>query len=404
MSRWGPGMVGIALVWCAAAASAEPYIAMREGQKCSACHVNMTGGGMRTSFVSAHAKEILRYPNWWPELTKPADAFTGDINQYVGIGADLRVDMTATMEDKPNAQGTVPNNVAFRGRLEEFDVDVNQATGYLNVNLIPDLLNFYLDQRFAPSLDTREVWAMALLPYDVYLKAGKMFLPYGLQLQDDTAFIRGGRNGSATTGFSFNVSQPAFEVGWEPGPISFAATASQGIVDDRDVQGTGTLYSLFTDVPVISSFLLGQSWTYAGTSDGSNAWVGGFTGFNLGPFFYKDVNLGTFTYLGEVDWGFFDFVDPTSDQRVKPGAFITYSEGNYLLFDWLNLKVAFDYADYDGSLPRQGSDAENRVSVGLEPFLARFLQTRFFYRCGNGVQTDPTHNQDLWIFELHAFF
>lgn len=393
MSRWGLGVVIGVATW-AATASAEPYFAVREGQKCSACHVNMTGGGMRTSFVSAHAKEILRYPNWLPELTKPAEYFTGEINQYVGIGADLRVDMTAVMQDNPGADGRVDNNVAFRGTLDEFDINVNQATTYLNVNLIPDLLNVYLDQRWAPSVDTREAWAMVLLPWDAYLKAGKMFLPYGLQLQDDTAFIRGGRNGSATTGFSFNVSQPAFEVGWEPGPVSFAAAVSQGIVDDRDVQGTGTLYSLFTDVPVVRSVLLGTSGTYAGTSDGSNSWFGLFTGFNL----------GRFTYLGEVDWGWFDFVDPLSDQRVKPGTFITYSEGNYLLFDWLNMKVAFDYADYDGTLPRQGSDAENRVSVGFEPFLARFLQTRFFYRVSNGIETNASHNQDLWIFEVHAFF
>ena len=393
MSRWGLG-IGVALVMWAATASAEPYFAVREGQKCSACHVNMTGGGMRTSFVSAHAKEILHYPNWLPELTKPADHFTGEINQYVGIGADLRVDMTAVMQDNPGPDGRVDNNVAFRGTLDEFDVNVNQATTYLNVNLIPDLLSFYLDQRWAPSVDTREAWAMALLPWDAYLKAGKMFLPYGLQLQDDTAFIRGGYNGSATTGFSFNVSQPAFEVGWEPGPLSFAAAVSQGIVDDRDVQGTGTTYLLFDELPVVRNVMIGQSWTYAGTSDGSNAWVGGFTGFNL----------GRFTYLGEVDWGFFNFVEPTTSQRVKPGAFIAYNEGNYLLFDWLNMKVAFDYADYDGTLPRQGSDAENRVSVGFEPFIARFLQTRFFYRCSNGIETNASHNQDLWIFELHAFF
>ena len=393
MSRWGLG-IGVALVMWAATASAEPYFAVREGQKCSACHVNMTGGGMRTSFVSAHAKEILHYPNWLPELTKPADHFTGEINQYVGIGADLRVDMTAVMQDNPGADGRVDNNVAFRGTLDEFDVNVNQATTYLNVNLIPDLLNVYLDQRWAPSIDTREAWAMFLLPWDAYLKAGKMFLPYGLQLQDDTAFIRGGYNGSATTGFSFNVSQPAFEVGLEPGPLSFAAAVSQGIVDDRDVQGTGTTYLLFDELPVVRNVMIGQSWTYAGTSDGSNAWVGGFAGFNL----------GRFTYLGEVDWGFFNFVDPTTNQRVKPGTFIAYNEGNYLLFDWLNMKVAFDYADYDGTLPRQGSDAENRVSVGFEPFIARFLQTRFFYRCSNGIETNASHNQDLWIFELHAFF
>jgi len=386
-------LAAAAALWVAAPATAEPYFAVREGQKCSACHINMTGGGMRTSFVAAHAKEILNYPNWFAPLTKPTDAFTGELNQYVAIGADLRVDMTAVMQDQ-GSDGTVKNNTAFRGRLEQFDIDVDQAVGYLNVNLIPDLLTFYLDQRFAPSLDTREVWAMAYLPWDIYLKGGKMFLPYGLQLQDDTAFIRGGRNGSATTGFSFDVSQPAFEIGWEPGPVSFAAAVSQGVVDDRDVQGTGTLYSLWTDVPIVRNILLGGSGTYAGSSDNSTGWVGAFTGFNL----------GRFTYLGEVDFGFFDFTDPTTGRKVEPGAFIAYSEGNYLLFDWLNLKVAFDYADWDGTLPRQGSDAENRVSVGLEPFLARFLQMRFFYRISNGVETNASHNQDLWILELHTFF
>lgn len=385
-------LLGVLLV--AAPAAAEPYIGVREGQKCSACHVNMTGGGMRTSFVSAHAKEILKYPNWFAPLTKPADAFTGELNQYVAIGADLRVDMTAVMQDKPNANGTVKNNTAFRGRLEEFDVNVDEAVGYLNVNLIPDLLTFYLDQRFAPSLDTREVWAMAYLPYDIYLKAGKMFLPYGLQLQDDNAFIRGGRNGSATTGFSFDVSQPAFEAGWEPGPFAFAAAVSQGVTDDRDVQGTGTASALWTDLPVVRNVLLGGSATYSGTSDNSTTWAGAFTGFTIGQF----------TALAEVDFGWFRFTDATTGQRVDPGTFIFYTEGNYLLFDWLNTKVAFDYADWDGTLPRQGDDAENRVSVGFEPFLARFLQMRFFYRVSNGIESNPSHNQDLWILELHTFF
>lgn len=393
MRGW-QALVAAVVIGAAGAATAEPYFAVREGQKCSACHVNMTGGGMRTSFVAAHAKEILKYPNWFAPLTKPTDAFTGEINQWVAIGGDLRVDATAVMQDEPNASGTVPNNKAFRSRLEEFDLEVDEAVGYLEVRLIPDLLTFYLDQRFAPSTDTREVWGMAYLPWDIYVKAGKMFLPYGLQLQDDESFIRGGRNGSASTGFSFNVSQPAFELGWEPGPVAFAGAVSQGIVDDRDVQVTGTVYSLFTDVPVVRSVLLGLSGSRVGGSGDETALFGFFTGFNL----------GRFTYLGEVDFGHYDFTNPTTGRGDSAGTFITYSEGNYLLFDWLNVKAAFDYADYDGSLPRAGDDAENRVSFGVEPFLARFLQLRFFYRVTNGVESLPSHNQGLWITELHMFF
>jgi hypothetical protein len=391
MRWWILGLAVVELSF-AAAASAEPYIAVREGYKCSACHENMTGGGMRTSFVSAHARDILHYPDWFARLTRPADAFSGDVNQYLSLGSDLRTSLSFIMQDK-GSDGTVKNNTAFRGRLEQVDVSVNEAVGYVAVNLIPDLLTAYLDERFAPSVDTREAWGMMTLPYAIYLKAGKMFLPYGLQIQDDTAFIRGGRNGSATTGFSFNVSQPAFEAGWEPGPFSIATAVSQGISGDRDVQFTGTAYAMLPDLPVIRSFLAGLSGSYDGGSTQTSL-VGPFTGFN----FYR------FTALGEVDFRHDSFVDSSTGVRHNPGTFMAYAEGDYLAFDWLNIKAQFDYADWDGTLPRQGHDAENRVSVGLEPFLARFVQVRAFYRCSNGIETNPSHNQDLWYLELHLFF
>jgi len=390
--RWWIIGLCAAVLWVANEAAAEPYIAVREGYKCSACHVNMTGGGMRTTFVSAHARDILHYPDWFAKLTKPADAFTGEINQYVALGSDLRTSLSFIMQDK-GSDGTVKNNTAFRGRLQQTDISVNEAVGYLEVNLIPDLLTFYLDERFAPSVDTREVFGLMYLPWDIYLKAGKMFLPYGLQIQDDQSFSRGGRNGSAQTGFSFNVSQPAFEVGWEPGPFVVETAVSQGVVDDRDVQLTGTAYSMFTELPVVRNVLAGLSGSYAGGNTRTSL-VGLYTGFNL----------GRFTYVGEVDFRNDDFVIPNTNSRVDVGSFITYSEGNYLAFDWLNVKAAIDYADWDGKLPRQGSDAENRVSFGLEPFIARFLQLRAFYRVSNGIRTDPSHNQDLWYAEIHMFF
>jgi hypothetical protein len=396
MRLWTIGLGAAAALGVASQAVAEPYLAVREGYKCSACHVNMTGGGMRTSFVSAHAREILHYPDWFAQLTKPADAFTGEINQYVGLGSDVRTSLTFITQDDPDKNGEVNNNQAFRSHLQTTDISVYEAVGYLNVNLIPDLLNVYLDERFAPSVDTREVFGMLSLPWDIYLKGGKMFLPYGLELQDDNAFIRGGRNGSATTGFSFFVSQPAFELGWEPGPMAFAAAVSQGVVNDRDVQLTGTDYFMFTDVPIVRSVLAGVSGTYNGGSTQTSL-VGFFTGFNL----------AAFTGLGEVDFGHTSFPVTTSGQttgRVNTGTFETYVEGNYLAFDWLNVKAAFDYADWDGTLPRVGSDGENRVSFGLEPFLCRFIQVRTFYRVSNGIASNPSHNQGLWSAEVHVFF
>lgn len=376
-------------------AAAEPYLAVREGFKCSACHVNMNGGGKRTEFVSAHARQLLHYPDFFPSLSKPVDSFNGELlAPYVAIGADLRTNVTATFQEKGN-NGRVNNNTAFRGRLEEVEIDVDEAVGYLEVRPIPDLLTFYIDQSFAPQTTTREAWGMLRLPWDVYLKGGKMFLPYGLQLQDDTAFIRGGRNGSMTTGFSFDQQQPAFEIGWEPGPVAAAFAVSDGAPGDRDVQVTGTLYALFTDLPVVRNFLLGGSASRVGPPGTETIVYGFFTGFNLGKL----------TYLGEVDFrSDKDRTDGDPETDKFLGRFIHYSEANYLLLDWLNVKLAFDYADDDGVLQTRANDSENRVSVGLEPFWNKFLQTRLFYRCSNGIESNPSHNQDLWIAEVHLFF
>src|SRR5262245_36462073 len=88
------------LLAAASAVHAEPYMAVREGVRCSGCHVNMTGGGKRNDTIAAHGRDILRYPRFFEKLTKPVDAFTGDINQYLSIGADLRTSLTFEMQDK----------------------------------------------------------------------------------------------------------------------------------------------------------------------------------------------------------------------------------------------------------------------------------------------------------------
>lgn len=406
MLRAGPIVLALITGWLLVQPpplSAEPYIAVREGFRCSACHVNMTGGGKRTDLVATHARDILHYPNFFGKFSNPPEFFTGEINKYLALGADLRASNTAIFQDgKPDPDGTfrgqVSNDEVFRGRLEEDKLDVTEALGYLDVRLIPDYLTVYVDQRFQPTTDNREAFGLlrGVLPWNGYVKAGRMFLPYGLQLQDDTAFIRGGNNGSVTTGFSFNVQQAAFEVGFEPGPFTVIAAVSDGSSNDRDVQITTTESVLLTDVPVVRTVLLGNSFSRVGppaTGDhGSNQTV--VFGF------FAASNLGRLTYLGEAD--FRDDRSPDTNNHWV-GRFIAYGEGDYLFFDWLNLKVAVDYSDSDGNI-HDVNDSENRVSIGLEPFLNRFLQPRLFYRVSNGVRKDPTHNQSIILAEIHALF
>lgn len=386
------------LLLCAAPALAEPYLAVREGLRCSACHTNMNGGGKRTDLVATHARDLLHYPNVFGAFSSPPEFFSGEVNKFVSLGADLRATETATFQDLGSnglVGGTptkfVENNKVFRGRLETNSIAVTQTVLYGELRLIPDWLTLYIDQRFQPQTDNREAFGMLKLPWHgLFFKAGRMFLPYGLQLQDDGAFIRGGTNGSANTNFSFNQQQGAFEVGIEPGPVTFIAAVSDGPPGDRDVQVTATAYTLFTDLPVVNHVMAGGSFSRVGPP-GSETMLFGF---------FAGSNIERLTFLGEADFRS-DRTSSTNGRSI--GSFIAYGEADYLFFDWLNLKAAVDYADSDGTLG-DTNDSENRVSVGFEPFLNRFLQPRIFYRVSNGVQRKPEHNQNVVLAEVHLFF
>ncbi len=386
------GVVVAALLLPLLPARAEPYLAVREGVKCSGCHSNLSGGGKRTDIVATHAKDLLHYPSFLGKFSNPPEYFTGEINQYVGLGANLRVSNTAVFEDL-GANGRVDNNKVFRGRLEENRLDVTQAVMYAELRLIPDKLLLYVDQRLQPQTDNREAFALlkGVFPWKGFVKAGRMFLPYGLQLQDDGAFIRGGTNGSVNTGFSFNQQQAGVEIGVEPGPLSAMLAITDGPPGDRDVQVTGTLYTLFDELPVVRNVLAGVSFSRVGPPSTQTTLFG----------FYAGTNIERFSFLSEVD--FREDENATTNGR-SIGRFILYGEVDYLAFDWLNIKAAIDYADDDGDLASRGNDSENRISFGLEPFLNRFLQPRLFYRIGNGVKSRPDHNQNVLLAELNVFF
>jgi hypothetical protein len=375
-------LVLLLLLIAAPRAHAEPYIAVREGLACSACHVNMNGGGKRTALVETHARQLLHYPKQLPgplgPLSKPPEYFTGDINQYLGLGADLRTSYVARFQDDPDRNGRVDNNQAFRGRLESNDIEVDPFV-YTEVRLIPEYLTFYADLDLSDNVDDREVFGMlrGVLPWNGYVKAGRMFLPYGLQLQDDAAFIR-------QETYNFDTREAAFELGFEPGPFVFMAAVSEGGSGDRDVRVTTTAYAMLTRLPVVRSAMIGNSFSRVGTSNGDRVLFG----------FFGGTNLERFTLLLEGDW-----ID-----NAGKGLFAGYVEADYLFFDWLNFKVAFDYADSDSSRSAISDDSKNRVSFGFEPFLNRFLQLRLFYRIANGVESIPARNQNQLLAEVHLFF
>ena len=189
-----------ALFWTPAAA--EPWIAIKTGLKCSACHVNRSGGGARNDFGSVYAQTQLTWA--------PGEVKSRALTEFLFIGFDLRL----------KASGTL------RQVSPRTSIDLDEAQVYLEARLVRDRIALYIDQTVGPNRAVaRELFALIeRLPLNGYAKAGKLLIPFGMRLKDDEEFIRG------VTGFNYNTPDLGLEIGVEPGPWSVALALTNGNV------------------------------------------------------------------------------------------------------------------------------------------------------------------------------
>src|SRR5437899_133087 len=239
--------------------------------------------------------------------------------------------------------------------------------------LIPLLVALVLSPAGATN---REAFGMirGFLPWDTYVKAGRLFPAYGLRVQDDQAFIR------ARTGYTFQTPDEGGEIGIQPGPFFLASSITNGAAGDKDVAATANGYTMLEDVPIVRHVLAGASFA----RQSNKRYEGGF---------YGGSNWWRFTYLGEIDW--------INDRKLgSPGRndkYAAYGEADFLLFDWLNLRGIFEFV----KVTRDRD--QTRYAIGAEPFVNRVIQPRIQYRINNGIASQPNQNRDeLWL-ELHFF-
>ena len=334
-------------------AQAEPYIAVRTGYKCSQCHVNQTGGGKRTDFGLLYA--MTRLPMTVLRSPSGSGSFDPSLNEWISLGANLRVVERLTFEHKSSLGETAPaSNVT----------DFTEANLYVEAKVIPDVVTLYVDQTLAPSSSNRELFGMIVdSGRSAYAKVGRMLLPYGFRIIDNDAFIR------SRTGYNYSRSATGVELGWQPGPLALVANLSE---DDFSVAGS----------TVFRRFQIGAAFG-RNTAHGNDLVVGPFGG----------ANFGRFTVLGEIDFITRGDVDQLA----------TLAELNYLITEGFNFKFTYEVFDrnYDVSIERDGQE---RYTLGVEPFVMQFVQLRAFYRINKFIPQNAAQNQDQAILEFHVFF
>jgi hypothetical protein len=343
-------------------ATAEPYFAVREGLKCSSCHFNTSGGGMRSTFGNSWAQTVL--PQGRVEIPG-VELWTGAVNRFLGVGGDLRANAAYTDVPGTNASS-------------EFEMESVRA--YAAMSVIPDRFALYLDQRLAPGGSTNlEAYARyATSDQRWTFKAGQFYLPYGWRLQDDTAFVR------QVTGINYATPDRGVEVGFESEAISAQLAVSNGTASGPE-NDEGKQVSLRAE-HLMNAWRLGASVNWNHTDVGDRTMQGLFAGVRTGPF----------AWLGEADY----IIDETLGPE-KRKQWVGLLEGNWLITRGHNLKLTAEWFEPDTDIDE---DEQNRFSLVWEYVPFQFLQLRVGARVYDGIPQNDLQNRKLYFAQVHGFF
>lgn len=355
-------MTAIALLIPCSVAIAEPYLAVSKGMQCSSCHSHPAGGGKRNVYGNVFAQTEFPARRLGDPSTK---LWTGAVFEWLSVGGNLRADYESV--EVPDA-------------ATESDFDIRRGTAYVEADLVPNRLSVYLDAKFAPDdFEERELY-LKLKTKDsrFHIAAGQFFLPYGLRLEDDSAFVR------QASGINFNTPDRGVQVGYESGPWSTQLSVTNG-------SGTGSVLETSDQVSFVAHYVQ-QRWR-AGVSFNSNSSGGGdrqmqnvFVGLKTGPV----------VWLGEVD-----FISDDLPGGASQDALAGLLEGNWLFRKGHNLKVSYEYLDPNDSI---SEDHQVRWSLLWEYTPLQFLQARFGARSYDGPPQIPSQNREEYFLQLHAFF
>jgi hypothetical protein len=361
-SLFAAACVIFGIVLFAEPSRAEPYLAVANGFKCAQCHVSPTGGGKRNLFGMTYARTQLASRTVLAESDLPD--WNSRFNKWFGVGGDYRGGYL---------------DVDVPGRPSESQTRVTKSTVYAEVNAIPNRLTFYFDEQVAPgnSIGRERFGLWAPMGGKYWIKAGQFFLPYGLRLQDDSAFVR------QRSGINFDTPDDGIELGlelpkWSAQLASTNGTAGEGSAPGKDQWSLSATY-------LKPRWRLGASYNLNDDPLGDRTMLALFAGFNTGPI----------TWLAEVD---FIEDDLASFSRET---YATLFEGNWRIAKGHNLKATYEFLDPSDTA---SEDEQERYSVVWEHSPIQLLQTRVGFRAYNGIPSLPSSNRDELFAELHFYF
>lgn len=352
---------GLALFPIASLTHAEPYLAVRSGFACVQCHANPTGGGLRNVYGNVYAQAQLAAKRTDPE----SEPWTGRLERYVALGGGVRA------------------NASWVGVLNQeagSAFEVADARAFVEASLVPGRLSLYFDERVAPggAQNMEANVRFWLREGSLYVKAGRIYLPFGWRLEDDGAFVR------QLSGINMEVPDQGVELGVEQGHWSTQLAASNGSGGAAETdQGKQVTASA---VYLRSAWRVGASAVFNDSDAGDRQGAALFSGVRLGPL----------SFLGEVD-----YIDDASLGTGGRELLAALAEVNWLVRAGHNVKVTHEWLEPDRTVDE---DEQTRTSLLYEYSPIEFVQLRAGVRRYEGVPEDDLQIRTDVLVQLHGYF
>jgi len=310
MNQYKIPFVFLAILMATTTARATPQFAVRSGKSCQACHVNPTGGGMR----SLHGAQIFSHMELpWKELDDFSDLenYNPQISKNFQLGVDFRT-LYYTSDDP-----TLGNSfLTMEGTLYTTIAPSNKTLIYLAKGLYSSFEGFVLFRD---------------LPLSSAIRAGRFTPGYGWRFPDHNSYTRSYLGFGQGRGNEDGVEIGTYQPYWE---ASAAVTNGSLGITDGDRGKVSTLRAARRQSIGPLKITLGGSWRYAEFNLGKGQPAAMPDKKSFGPFW--GTNLGGWTYLGETDW-----VD------AQEASFVVSHSLTYLLRQGLILSAAYDFYDPD---------------------------------------------------------
>ena len=431
------------LVFFVTSSTALPRFALRGGEAwCGGCHINPTGGGMRTSGGDHFAMNKL--PMW-----KNASEFSADIGKGLRIGTDMR-SQYLYFSDKTSGTLTTTDSLGKHTTTADNKRSLNGALSmsmpvYISATITPA---FQAYVRFDPLTagawegyglihfvhPSGEIWKSNDVISDAYIKIGAFLPTFGVRFDDHTVYTRGGSytlSGYSPAGLFWqpNYKDEGFELGFAlfDRALITADFLNGNELDPaqqfkQDPMGPHAVsLRAVVAIPIVERELSlevgGSAYIHTYTHLADQHSPTGFIDTSATTSLYAvhgGVHAGPVSILAEADFGSFVYRPLTGEFRYRANAMAI--ETSVDITDGLTGLVRFDnYSDYNSSAEFDqaltDTKVKSRFMIGAQWFPLRFLEVRpevRFAKVNAEAPQDPTqrldHLETTALLQTHIFF